>query len=141
MKILKRSVLTRSSAEEAARILKTCANDPAGFRFTDSLYSMDCTTRRTGEFLSRACVTGRVYGDPGAAAVDIEIHGDPAFSFGEALLLLGFIALLYSLVFSRAGWFLYLGLMVIGLFPMAQTLCRGTELLDIIEHKLTRVTE
>ena len=91
--------------------------------------------------MSRARVTGRVYGDPGAAAVDMEIHGDPAFFLGAALLLLGVAALLYSLVRSSAGWFLSLGLMLIGLFPMVQTLCRGTELLDIIEHKLTRVTE
>ena len=139
MKLLMRRVTTKKTVNEVIQILKSCAYDSGKVGVENSQYSMYCSTRRNGEYLSLVHVAGGIYSSGASTLVELDVYADYIFFLGLAIVLLGTTAFICSLVLSPARWYVYLGLILLGVFPIVQTLCRDLELLDIIEHKLTRI--
>ena len=138
MKMLTRQVIVSKTAEEVISILKSCAYYLPKAIFDESQFTMHCAKRHNGGRLFLTKIKGNISERENKTKVTLEIHADICFFLGAAIALGGLLGLLYSLVFCTEEWLVYIGLILFGLIVGAQLFWRGSEQLDLIEHKLTR---
>lgn len=139
MKILTRQVIVSKTIQEANQILRSCAYYFPKAIFKESAFSMHCAKRHNGGYLSLTHIRGTVIECEDRTIVTLEIHANLYFFLGCLIILLGIITLIYCFVSSTNRWIPCLGMILLGLFVCGQRLWEGSELLDLIEHKLKRL--
>lgn len=138
MKVITRQGSVSKSVEEATRILKSSAYYLPKAIFEKSAFSMHCARRRNGGYLSPTHIRGHIFAGEESTEVILEIHANLSFYLGCAIILLGLIWLLYGFLWNRNIWIPCLGTASLGLLISAQFLWEASEMLDLLEHKLTR---
>ena len=138
MKILTRHVVVTKTAEEVSQILKSSAYYVPKPKFEQSCFSMHCAKRHHNGGKSLILVKGTVSEFEDKVRVKLEIHADLVFYYGIAMLLLGIIGIIYGIIAYSGNWLVGFGIVLIGLLLCAQPMSRGSELLDLLEHILTR---
>jgi len=130
MKILTRKVTTAKSSEDAMQILKSSAHCFPKSKFEENRFSICCAKRKFNR-LSFMQIKGNWNQLEDHTSVSLEIHADPCFFIGSAFVLSGTVALIL-------GSLLGIATILFGLIGCGISLGRGSELLDLLEHKLTR---
>lgn len=138
MKVLTRDVIILKSIEETTQILKSCAYHFPKATFTESTFSMHCPKRRNGGVLSLIHIKGSFFKDKENTKVILKIHANLYFAIGCLMIFGGLIGLIYSLLLDVISWPFYLGAILLGLLASGQFIGESSELLDLLEHKLTR---
>lgn len=136
MIILKRQIRVSKSSEEAIRILKSCAYYFPKSVFEKSAFSIYCTKRHNGGYLSLTNIRGIITEDKDGTLIELAVHADLYFFLGLIIALLGIIGLIYCLVSCTNRWIPCSGMILFGFLISSRSLWIGSELLDIIEHKL-----
>lgn len=138
MIILKRQVVTEKTAEEVMRILKSSAYYfPEGV-FEKSSFSMHCSKHRNGSLIPLIPVSGTVLECEGVTEVLINIHANLNIFLGAVAVSASIIGGICCLLSHTNRWFPCLGAVLLGLLFIGQALWEGSELLDLLEHKVTR---
>lgn len=138
MRILKRDVLTSKSVAEVKVILMSSAYSREKAKFEENSFSIQCAKRHNGRYLWLVPVKGCVDECNGKTRIAIEIHADINWFIGGVIALSGLVGLLFSLAFSTNRWIPQLGTILLGLIIAGETWWKGFEVLDLLEHKLTR---
>lgn len=138
MKILRRQVIVPKSIEEVTQILKSSAYYFPKAIFKESVFSMHCAKRHNGGYLSLTHIRGNILEDEDSTMVILEVHANPYFFLGCAIIFLGIIGVFYCLVSYTNRWIPCLGMILLGLLVSGQPVWEGLELLDLLEHKLMR---
>lgn len=138
MKILTRHVLTSKSIDEVTQILRSSVYFGSKAKIDKSAFSMYCARRHTGRCLWLIPVRGNIEEREDKVEVTLEIHADINGFVGGVIVLLGVIELICGLVFFPNRWIPYLGTILLGLIVAGESFWKGFQLLDLLEHKLTR---
>lgn len=137
MKILKRKVAVLKPKHEILAILKSCAYYIPKAVFNESTFSMHFPKRHDGKGPYLMQVKGEIQENANGAVVRLEIHANLQFFLGCLLAGFGACWLLYCLWTCTNSWISCLGIILVGLLFIGQSLGTGSEILDQIEHKLT----
>lgn len=138
MTILTRQVIIPKPIEEAILILKSCAYHFPKATFQEHAFSMHCAKRRNGGYLSLTRITGTVSEHEGSTMITLEVRANLYYLLGFMIILLGVAGLIYCLVSHTDRWIPCLGTILLGLLVGGYSFGTGSELLDLIEHKLIR---
>ena len=141
MKLLSRNVTVHKSCDEIREILRTCAHREQ-FEYSDGTFCVLCAKRNERGRFFIATVKGTVSQTADGAEVKLKLHGNVGVYLGAAfvlcglakLLIFGIMSLLNIVQFEYGGLFdILFGIIVGGFIAL-----REVELLDLVEHKLTR---
>lgn len=138
MIILKRRLKAPISGEEAIRILRSCAYPFPKATFEKTAFSIYCSKRHNGGYLSLANIRGVIAEDEGSTVIELAVHADLYCFLGIIIAFLGIVGLIYCLATYTDRWIPCVGMILLGFLVGSQALWTGSELLDIIEHKLMR---
>lgn len=140
MRLLKRDVITSRTVPEVIEILHSSACRSAKAVFEQSSFSMHCIKRVN---LYRGVVVpipvkGIILEGEEDTHICLEIHTTIAFYISCIFVLAGLIGSVYGFVSGSDNWFSNTVEIAIGLLVLGFECMRGTEVLDLLEHKLTR---
>lgn len=84
-------------------------------------------------------VKGQVTGSDGATKVTLELHAGAEVLIGLSVLALGLVMMLLRFIFPAVGRMTY-GVMTMGIGVVISFFywLRGIEVIDLLEHKITR---
>ena len=139
MVIYKRSVRCQKSYEEACAILKSSAYG-GEFKIENDYFSLLCSKRTFRGQLMFQRASGRLTSSDNRVEATFEIHGGIELLIAIAMTGCGMFLFLFNLLFKGfdQALFPFLTSVGMGLLIACVPLCRGIEIIDLLEHKLTR---
>lgn len=141
MRLFRRSVIVQKSHEDVCNIIRSSAYY-GQCSFEGDTFSMQCVKRHTNGHLLAFPVKGTIRSTSDGVHVDLEMQMSVGVYIGAAFGVLGLLAMLIDLLRCLAGyqtvWYagamnIVFGLIIAGFFAG-----RSLEILDLLEHKLTR---
>ena len=138
MKILERQMRVSKTREETIRILKSCAYYFPKAIFEKSAFTIYCAKRHNGGYLSLTNIRGVVTEDEDSTVIELAVYADLYYFLGFIIAFLGIMGMFYCLVSCTNRWIPCIGMTLLGFLVSLRSLWIGSELLDIIEHKLIR---
>jgi hypothetical protein len=138
MVIYRRKIQTQKSQEDVLQIMQSSAHH-GNCKITASSFSIKCSKRNQKGQMMFVPVKGQVVGSDGATEVTLELHAGVEVMIGLAILAIELITMLLQFIFPIAGKTAYSGILVgFGAVISIFYGFRGIEVIDLLEHKLTR---
>ena len=138
MIILKRKLTVSKSCEEAIQILKSCAYYFPTAIFAKFKFSIYCARRHNGGYLSLTNIRGAIIEDGDRTTIEFEVQADIYFFLGIMITVLGIIGFIYCIACCINRWIPCIGMVLFGILLSLRSRWKGSEILDMIEHKLVR---
>lgn len=138
MVVYRRNVLTNKDYEAVCQIIQSSAYYDS-CRIENNTFSIMRARRGTKGQLVFTPVTGTLIDCDGGTRVTLELGAGVVFLVGIAVFLLGLIAVLAKLLFPAFGsWAGSIPTVGVGALIAVFSWLRGMEIIDLLEHKLTR---
>lgn len=140
MKLLTRRVSASKSSEEIMHIMKNSSCPGEATTFTESTFSICCIKRRNHRYRAVVPVRGYIT-DAQNGEVRLEIHAGPIdnlYMIFGSIFVCFVIGAVCRFIFTGGPIWTALILLSIGTLVFAQPFWNGIEILDLLEHKLTR---
>lgn len=138
MKILTRQVLIQTPIEETLQTIHSCAYFYPKAKFAKNTFSIYCARRHNGGYLYLTNIRGNILESNDRTTINLEVHANLYFFIGCTFTFIGILCLFLHLISYIDRWIPFLGMILLGLLISGQALWTGFELLDLIEHKVTR---